>query len=314
MIDRRIKLRHIESFLAVARTKSLSRAADDLSLTQPAVSKTLIELEDILEAKLVERSRKGCTLTPEGNALLPAVLASWHQLDQAFESVSQLMRRSRMTVRVGVLPTAAASILPPVIARFQERHPESDFQIVSGPNDFLLERLREEELDIVLGRMADPDKLSGLNFTYLYSEIVRFLVRAGHPLLESVANDPKLIAQYPVIMPDPGAIIRRDVDQLLKMLRVPPPKHLIETVGHAFSRVMAIENDAVWVISEGVAAHDIMSGALRFLPIDTSVSLGSVGYTVRETSELSIATGLFIETLMSCVDAREAAIAQSATS
>ncbi len=298
MLDRRIKLRHLDCFLEIARTRSLSKSADRLHLTQPAISKTLKELEDILGVRLVERNRSGATLTSYGSALLPAASAGLQQLDRAVRSVSHLQARDRMLVRVGALPTVAASILPRAIEDFRRRYPESSFRLVSGPYDFLLSQLRERAVDIVIGRMADPEKLHGLSFNYIYSEQVVFLVRAGHPLLTSAAFDPRDIARYQLIMPDERAIIRRPVDQLLQMLRIDRPASSIETVAHAFSRVYTIESDAVWIISEGVAAHDIATGTLCKLPIDTEVSKGAVGYTLRLEAEAETAARLFVETIL----------------
>lgn len=298
MLDRRIKLRHLDCFLEIARTRSLSKSADRLNLTQPAISKTLKEFEGILGVRLIERSRRGATLTAYGTALLPAASAGLQQLEQAVSSVSMLQARERMVVRVGALPTVAASILPGAIEAFQRSYPESSFRLISGPYDFLLSQLRDRAVDIVIGRMADPEKLHGLSFNYIYSEQVVFLVRAGHPLLAAPAFDPKDIARYQLIMPDESAIIRRSVDQLLQVLRIDPPVSSIETVAHSFSRVYTIESNAVWIISEGVAAHDIATGALCKLPTDTEVSKGAVGYTLRVEAEIETATRLFVETLV----------------
>lgn len=69
-LDTRIKYRHLLCFLEIARQGSLARAADILSISQPAISKTLKELEDLLEARLFERSRQGVELTPAGTRFM----------------------------------------------------------------------------------------------------------------------------------------------------------------------------------------------------------------------------------------------------
>ncbi|MEJ6710121.1 MAG: LysR family transcriptional regulator [Amylibacter sp.] len=69
-MDRRIKFRHLDAFSAIARASSFKTAAEQLSLTQPAISKTLKELEEILDVSVMERSRAGVSLTPEGEVFL----------------------------------------------------------------------------------------------------------------------------------------------------------------------------------------------------------------------------------------------------
>ena len=298
MLDRRIKLRHVQCFLEVARTGSLSKSAEALALTQPAISKTLKEFEDILGVKLVERGRSGANLTAYGQTLLPRATSGLQQLRVAFDSVLERRNREHMTVRVGALPTVAASTLPAAIQRFKTRFPESGIRLVTGPYDFLLEQLRNDLVDIVIGRMADAQKLHGLTFTHLYSEQVVFLVRSQHPLTRMVPFEARSVLNYPVIMPDPDAIIRASVDRVFRVLQIETPMDCIETVAHAFSRVYTLESDAVWIISEGVAAHDLKTGTLESLPIDTDVTKGAVGFTLRAGREPETATRLFAEMLV----------------
>ena len=298
MLDRRIKLRHLEAFLSIAETGSLSVTAGRLSLTQPAVSKTLKEFETILGLRLIDRDRSGARLTRHGRTFLPAATAAIQQLQFGLTSLAQMQRSQQMVLSLGVLPTAAGTILPRAMAVFQDRYPESVFRVITGPSDFLLGQLRSGAVDLVIGRMADPDKLHGLSFQVLYAEAVVFLVRAGHPLAGKADFAPSDILAYPLIMPDQGAIIRRPVAQLLRALQIPMPLATIETVAHAFSRTYAIDTDAVWIISEGVAARDIVDGTLVKLPINTDIATGAAGYTSRTGDPDAPAMRLFIDTLV----------------
>ena len=92
MVDERIKYRHLQCFLAVAQHGSLQKAADVLAITQPAVSKTLKELEDLLAVRLFERGRRGAVPTREGEAFLRHAGASVSALREAVASVAQTRR------------------------------------------------------------------------------------------------------------------------------------------------------------------------------------------------------------------------------
>jgi LysR family pca operon transcriptional activator len=265
----------------VARRRSLAKAAEALALSQPAVTKTLQELESVLGVALIERSRLGAELTSFGEVFLPRASACIIELESAVDSVAQVRTRLEWTVRVGALPTVAARMMPMAIQRFRDQGAEAIVQIVTGPNAHLLELLRNDELDAVVGRLAAPERMSDLSFIHLYSEPVRFAVRAAHPLAGASPLDLSRIAEFPFIVPDSEAVIRPAVDRLLITLGIGALPNRIESVSTSFGRAFTSDTDAIWVISEGVVARDLESGAMTILDVDTSDTSGPVGLTTR---------------------------------
>ena len=176
----RIRLRHLQCFLAVAQQGNLRRAAQALAITQPAVTKTLNELEEMLGTTLFVRGRKGATLTPEAEVFLRHAHASVDALAQAVDSVAG--GPGEAPLRIGILPTAAPSFMPQVLAAFATQRPMAGVRVHSGRNKQLLEMLRSRELDAVIGRLSDPDVMIGLSFEHLYAEPLTVVVRAAHPL------------------------------------------------------------------------------------------------------------------------------------
>ena len=156
MIDRRIKFRHIQCFVEIARERSLKLAADKLNLTQPAISKTLKELEDIIGASLMTRNRAGIALTKQGKVFLHFAQISLASLQQGLDGVEKEGEHARATLKVGVLPSVAASFMPPVIKEFSELAPNVMVQIMDGPHGYLIDRLKMGKLDLVIGRLGRP--------------------------------------------------------------------------------------------------------------------------------------------------------------
>jgi LysR family pca operon transcriptional activator len=282
MIDRRIKFRHIQCFVEIAQERSLKLAADKLSLTQPAISKTLKELEDIIGASLMTRNRAGIALTKQGKVFLHFAQISLASLQQGLDGVEK-EGDARATLKVGALPSVAASFMPPVVREFAELAPNVMLQIMDGPHGYLIERLKLGELDLVIGRLGRPVSMEGVSFTQLYSERVDLIVRSGHPLLEK--PDVKRIVDWPVIYPPEGSAIRPLVERYMIANGVGDIPNKIETVSGAFGRVYTRRTDAVWIISSGVVQNETADGHLVRLPFETDMTKGPVGLMTRPDSQ-----------------------------
>ena len=260
MIDRRIKFRHIQSFVTICRERSFKTAAEKLFLTQPAISKTIRELETILDAQLLERSRAGVSLTRQGEIFLHFAQMSLASLQQAMDGVESVGKGGAGQLTVGALPSVAAWLMPDVAAEFAELAPGAVLRIFDGPHGYLVDRLRMAELDLVIGRLGNPDSMQGISFLQLYNEQVVFVVRPGHPLLKN--PDLARLGEWQVICPSPGSAIRPLVDRFLIANGIGELASRIETVSGAFGRVYTRRTDAVWIISEGVVANEITDGRL----------------------------------------------------
>lgn len=293
-MDRRIKFRHLQCFLEVARNQSVMRAADSLAISQPAVSKTLRELEDVLDVRLFDRSKKGVTLTNFGALFMRYAGASLTALQQGVDSMAQARMKGETTISIGVLPTVAARIIPKAVHLFKSGGAETTVCLTTGNNRVLLGQLRVGELDLVVGRLAEPGLMTGLSFTHLYSEPVSFIVRKDHPLTKQSPVDLSSIVDYTVLLPDKGSIIRAAVERFLIAQGIGTLPNRIETVSMAFGRAYTRQTDAVWIISHGVAAMDVAEGALVELTLDTTDTKGPVGLTMRTDTAPSPAMHLFM--------------------
>lgn len=282
-----IRFRHLKTFQEVARQKSISAAAQILCITQPGVSKTIRELESILQVDLFDRSHRTIRLTPLGKRFLTHIDNSMLALRQGIEEIDGTRSPQAQPLHIGALPTVSARLLPKAIQCYNARKFGGKPVIVTGPNDFLISQLREGKVDIVIGRMGEPSEMVGLHFEHLYSEKVCFAVRPDHPLLKTGTFHMAAMGQYDFIMPTQQSIIRPAVEKLLLISDMPRLNIVAETVSTAFSRSYVRSSDTIWVISEGVVLEDIQAGGLAALPVDTSETLGPVGMTLRAERTIS---------------------------
>jgi LysR family pca operon transcriptional activator len=289
MLDPRIKLRHLNAFLETVRLGGVARAGNALGMTQPAVSRALAELEEILATALFDRSRRALALTPAGTMFARFAQAGLATLQQGMDAV-EASRMGQQAVAFGALPTAEVRIVPEALKRFAAGPLAGRTRVESGPSPYLLGLLRTAAIDFVIGRLASPEAMEGLSFEHLYSEHLALAVRPGHPLAGREAVTLVEVAAYPLLMPPRGAIIRPEVDALLIAGGVGRLSAEVETVSNSFGRAYTLISDAVWVISESVVAGDLAGGQLLRLPVDSRATLGPIGITTRTGADLPPAT------------------------
>jgi len=156
-------------------------AAASLNITQPAVSKTIKELEELLQTPLFDRVGRRLQLNEQGRIFQNHAAASWLELSKAKARLSRETRRREL--RIGSLPTAATELVPDAVLTFSKDTPNSQLKVRTGPNWMLFNQLRDGQLDLVVGRMPDSDLLTDIAFEQFYSEDVVCVVRPDHPIL-----------------------------------------------------------------------------------------------------------------------------------
>lgn len=278
----RLKIRHLHALVALAESGSLMRAADILSVTQPAVSKTLAELEDIVSCRLFERSSRGVTPTDAGRILLRHAGVSLRAIREGLDNLEAEQDGGEVpALLVGALPNVAATLLPPTLLRLAAALPRARLTVRTGSNAQLIAALRQGALDLVLGRLAEPSDMQGLSFEHLYTESLVLAVRAGHALAGRRSLDPAVLRQHRLVLPDAGTRVREAADRFFVASGIGLPRRTLETIDLSFGRSYVLQSDAVWFVPMGAVEDDLRAGTLRRLAVDTAITEGPVGLTQR---------------------------------
>ena len=209
MLFRSIKIRHLEAFVEVARQKSVGRAAITLSLTQPAVTRTIRELEDIVGAALIERDGRGIRLSHQGEVFLSHAGSGLAAVRGGIAALTNVTTSTGPPVRIGALPTVSATIMPGAVADFMASGLKSPLRVITGENRVLLDQLRKGDLDLVMGRMPAPENMASLRFEPLYRDRVAFIVAKTHPLAGHRQVPADILARHPVLTPPERSEERR---------------------------------------------------------------------------------------------------------
>ena len=168
-IGRRLKLRDLHTLMIVVRSGTMARAAQELAVSQPVVSKTISDLEHTLGVPLLDRSRNGVEPTLYGRALLRHGVTVFDELRQSVEEITFLSDPTVGELRIGCTDPMTAGLLPAIISRLHRQYPKLVFQTTqaaSGPA--LYRELRERNVELILGRstmpLAEPDLAMELLF------------------------------------------------------------------------------------------------------------------------------------------------------
>ncbi|HHC3638213.1 MULTISPECIES: LysR substrate-binding domain-containing protein [Klebsiella] len=296
LFSQRIRLRHLHTFVAVAQQGTLGRAAETLNLSQPALSKTLNELEQLTGTRLFERGRLGAQLTLVGEQFLTHAVKVLDALNSAGQALNRKEGLNNDIVRIGALPTAALGILPTVIGQFHKQQKDITLQVATMNNTMLLAGLKSGEIDIGIGRMSDPELMSGLHYELLFLESLKLVVRPGHPLLQETVTLSRVM-EWPVVVSPKGTVPRQNAEALLQSQGCKMPAGCIETLSASLSRQLTVDFDYVWFVPSGAVKDDLRRGVLTALPIATQGAGEPIGILTRVDATLTPGT----QTLLSAI-------------
>ncbi|GGO79954.1 pca operon transcription factor PcaQ [Marinobacterium nitratireducens] len=293
----RITQRQLLLFVEIIKQGSVAGAADALSITQSAASKSLGQLEQVVGERLLERNRAGILLTPAGEIFHRYASASLTAVRQGMELIAQSRKDARHAVLLGSLPNVASEVLPAAVAAFKTRHQDVPVKIITDTNRNLLTLLRTAEVDFVVGRFAEPADMMGLHFERLYYETLALVARPGHPLLSPAPLSLRDITDYAVILPPPGTVIRPEIDRFFLSRGLIELPNTIETLSVEFGRHYALQNDALWITARGILRPDIEAGVLQELAVDLTATESAVGISTRAEAGLTRLSAELIEQL-----------------
>ncbi|EAY0471805.1 LysR family transcriptional regulator [Salmonella enterica subsp. enterica serovar Rissen] len=286
-------MRHLHTFVAVAQQGTLGRAAETLNLSQPALSKTLNELEQLTGTRLFERGRLGAQLTVPGEQFLTHAVKVLDALNTAGQALNRKEDASADVVRIGALPTAALGILPAAIGRFHQQQKSTSLQVATMNNTMLLAGLKSGEIDLGIGRMSDPELMGGLNYELLFLESLKLVVRPGHPLLQETITLSRVM-EWPVVVSPKGTVPRQNAEALLQSQGCKMPAGCIETLSASLSRQLTVDYDYVWFVPSGAVKEDLRQATLVSLPVPTQSAGEPIGILTRVDIPLSTGAQMLI--------------------
>lgn len=215
-----MELRQLEYFLAVAETGHFTRAAQEMHVSQPALSQQIKKLETELGTPLFDRLGRGVELTDAGRLLRPRAEQVLAELSDARTAVHELQGLQRGTVRIGTVQTTGEYLIPDAIARFHAAHPEVHVSVEERSAPGIEEGLATGGLDLGIGFVTDEQK--ALDVDPLFDERLVVIVRQDHPLADGLRQPVSALADHPLILLPEGFCTRRLIDQAFQAAGLHP--------------------------------------------------------------------------------------------
>ena len=293
----RLKIKHLKLLVTVGEQNNIFRASQLLNMAQPAVTKTIRDMENALELTLFNRSSRGVTPTAYGEVLIRHAKLILAQVRHVSEELVSLHEGVSGHINVGTLLAASPGLLPKSLASLKQERGNISVSVTEGTNDLLIPKLLIGEIDVVVGRLPEIQDEEGVRSEALYYEPVCLVVRSGHPLLGREKLGLADLVEESWILPSEGTVLRREIDNAFHGADLPVPHHAIESVSVLTNRTLLMETDMIAVMPYQVIKTYEEVDLLQRLPVPIKADLGPVGYTVRGGDEPTPAVQYFVQLL-----------------
>jgi DNA-binding transcriptional LysR family regulator len=295
-VGRRLKLRDMHILMSVAQRGSMAKAAADLAISQPAVSKAIADIEHTLGLRLFDRGRQGIVPTLYGRALVKRGMAIFDELKQGIEELEFLADPKKGKLNIGSTEGIAAGLLPAIIARFAELYPGVRLDVAQAVISTLHYReLRERSIDMMIGRIPVDFAEDDLTAETLFDDqVVVVAGRHSHWAQARVLRLAGLVdAQW--ILPQEGTLPAALAADLFHAKRLKVPSAPITTLSIHLCCQLVATGRYVTLLPTSILHFNGKNLALKALPIRLPPQPRPVGIVTLKHRTLNPVAELFIE-------------------
>ncbi|WP_223552484.1 LysR family transcriptional regulator [Pseudomonas sp. BF-R-01] len=262
-----LKPRHLQLLVAIDDLGQLTKVAELLNVTQPAVSKALNELQTGLGLKLFDRTGRGLTPTAYGECLIRHARSILADLSVTGEELQALAAGRTSKVNLGALPAAAGAIVPRALALLQKESPGTSVFIREGSMDLLLQELRAGTIDLICGTL--PAKRVGLDVDekVLTEDNTVAVVGPQHPFAKRIDVTWSDLVEFPWVLPPSGSLLQAPLLATFRRHGVPLPSTYIETLSANVIQSFIHETDSIAFLSGSIASDYEQRGLLSILTL-----------------------------------------------
>ena len=293
-IGRRLRLRDLNIFLVVAKERSMSKAAAQLAVSQPAISKAIAEMEFTLGVPLLDRGPRGVEPTLYGRALLKRSVAIFDELRQSVTDIESLLDPTAGEARIGTAGTLATGLVPAVLERLTREHPRISFYVVEGAPATLQRELRERNIELLVTRALTPIVDEDMELEVLFSERQVVVAGSGSKWARRRKIQIAELLNEPWIFPPPGSIPASIVSDAFLAAGVKPPRATISSLSLQVSIFLLAAGRFLTLLPESMVRQIADYMPITVLPVDLPIPPRPVMIVTLKGRTLSPVARLFI--------------------
>jgi DNA-binding transcriptional LysR family regulator len=294
-IGRQLKLKDLHTFRAVVQHRSMTKAAAELALTPPAVTKVVGDMERLFGVRLLERTPQGVTPTAYGDALLKGAVSLFDDLKQTVAQIESLADPAIGEVRVGAIDPQHGSLLPVVIDRMSRQYPRIIFHVTHGNSpDELRNALRARAIDVFITRLTmQPEE--DIEKEKLFDDPLVVVTGQNNPRFRGRTAKLAHMMDEAWCMPHEthpiGAVIR----QAFRAQGLALPNVCVTCPSMQLQAALAETGRYLTVVPASYMRFRSDKDTLRIVPVELQLSVPPIGIATLKHRMISPATKLFIE-------------------
>ena len=259
-----VKIHQIRAFVEVARQGSIRGASRVMNLSQPALTKSIKELEEGMAAQFFVRRSKGVALTECGESFYQHANLILEELRAAQDDIRQRQGLLGGQINIGMGASIARTLMPPVITRFHEQHPQVKVRIMEGQLVSMINELRQGELDFTINTYYQGPYDHEFTFEKLFEKPFAIFCREGHPAIG--AKSISELLHYNWTMPTPRGSYYKQLEDVFKYRsQIPQIGVVCETFSSCISLVA--QSDFLSILPQELGCDPLLAHRLVMLPV-----------------------------------------------
>lgn len=284
-----------KTFYHVAKYKNITKAANEMHISQPGVSKSIKTLENQLNCKLFVRNKKGVTLTEEGITLYKSIKIAMELISNAEDKILDMTNLEYGIINIGISKTLTENYLLPYLDKFHEKYPNIKINIHTDYTELLIGKVRNGIVDFIINNLPynmpldfETEPLKKVDDCFITSK--KYAELKDKPLtLEELNN-------YPLILPAEGSNIRYNLDKFCDDLNI-KLKPKIEIASHTLIVEFTKIGFGIGFATEQFIKSNLESGEIYKLNVSPKISNRYIGISILKNHSLNAASKKFIEIL-----------------
>ncbi|WP_028291935.1 LysR family transcriptional regulator [Oceanobacter kriegii] len=277
MINNRIKFRHLQCFTEVVNQAGMGRAACNLSLTQPAVSRRIKELEEILDVQLLNRTNQGVFPTEAGQVFFEHVQRSLLSISEGINTLKENSSAREISLTIGIGLSINWEVLSQVINTIKNEFQNVKIRILRGYNGTIYSKEQIEDYDFFIGYINESEPHKELGYRKLHEDEIYLIARENHPLSDSNNVSMEDLKDFEMVLPSDHSEISNRISEIHEQMK-DSATGITQSFSDEFSINYCEYSDAICIVKKSTllgmekpASVTILSNAILESGLDVAL-------------------------------------------